>query len=86
MRRSDDATTRRWDDAGDANNNADGEGGGGRTMRLPGGSGGSYCPHHQMGSTVHGFVRSPPPLTGEAMTTPPSAGGPAGSPPRLHVC
>ena len=39
MRRRDDATTRRRDDADDANDNADGEGGGGRTTRLPGSGG-----------------------------------------------
>ncbi len=84
-RRRDDATTQRRNDAGDANNNADREGRGRRTTRLPGGDEGSYYPHHRMGGAAHGFVRPPPRLAAKPTTTAASARGPAGSPPRLHA-
>ncbi len=60
-----------------------GRGGGGRTTRLPVSGGGSYYPHHRMGGAAHGFVQPPPRLLTETMTMAASAGGPAGSLPRL---
>ena len=89
MRTSDnddkDATTQQLKNADDANDDADGEGSGGWTTRLPGGSGGPYYPHFRMGGAAHGFIRPPPRLAAKTMTIAASTGGPAGSPPRLRA-
>ncbi len=80
-----DATTQQLNNADDANDDADGEGSRGWTTRLPGGSGGPYYPHCRMGGMAHGFIRPPPCLAAKTMTIAASAGGPAGSPPRLRA-
>ena len=51
--------------------------------RLPGGGWGTYYSHRQMGGTLHGFARLPLCLAAETTMTAASAGGPAGSLPRL---